>query len=402
MSALNMALKSFGRRKIRTVLTVSGIVVGISMTFIFLSIVSGMDVQIARMVRALAGADITIYNATRMTRQQLLSGSINTLEESLSTTIKDVEGVYATSPQFSFFGYVNSTRATINGIDPSTHSIVTGGLNIVNGSSLMEGSEKEVVLGKTLADSLGATVGSKAILSSGPQGGESCKIVGIYETGIAFQDRGCYIRLDEAQEMSSMESLITAILVKCIDPNEVSIVSETITNLISGVRTVVPTAAIQQVSNMLNTVRMFLFSIGLVALIAGSFGVVNTMITSISERTREIGTLKAIGAKDGQILKIFMSEALLLGLIGGGIGVSIGTTFSILLPMLSRVLPVIPFGGFGGGLRGGLRGVSISPAILPLNILLCFSLGIVVGVLAGFYPAWRAARMRPVEALRHV
>lgn len=189
---------------------------------------------------------------------------------------------------------------------------------------------------------------------------------------------------------------------KCIDPNEVSIVSETVTSLISGVRTVVPTAAIQQVSNMLNTVRMFLFSIGLVALIAGSFGVVNTMITSISERTREIGTLKAIGAKDGQILKIFMSEALLLGLIGGGIGVSIGTTFSILLPMLSRVLPVIPFGGFGGGLRGGLRGVSISPAILPLNILLCFSLGIVVGVLAGFYPAWRAARMRPVEALRHV
>ena len=232
------------------------------------------------------------------------------------------------------------------------------------------------------------------------------EIIGIYETGNPAQDRGCYITLDEVQNMTNMENLITAILVKCVNPNEVSSISETIASLLPEVRTVTPTAAIQQVSDLLNTVRMFLFSIGLIALMAGGFGVVNTMITSISERTREIGTLKAIGAKDLQILKIFMSEALLLGLIGGGIGVSVGIIFSLLFPIFSGGLTGIPLPGIGGRPPGGGSrfpgGVSISPAILPANILLCFSLGVVVGVLAGFYPAWRAARMKPVEALRHV
>jgi putative ABC transport system permease protein len=152
---------------------------------------------------------------------------------------------------------------------------------------------------------------------------------------------------------------------------------------------------------------MFLFSIGIVALIAGSFGVINTMTTSISERTREIGTLKAIGAKDGQILKIFMSEAVILGVVGGAIGVSTGILFSIFLPLLSGGLSGLSLPGLGGGLGrrilvGGQGGVSIAPAILPSTILLCFSLGLVVGVLAGLYPSWRAARMKPVEALRHV
>ncbi|MEM3489966.1 MAG: FtsX-like permease family protein, partial [Nitrososphaerota archaeon] len=139
-------------------------------------------------------------------------------------------------------------------------------------------------------------------------------------------------------------------------------------------------------------------AIGLVALLAGSFGVVNTMIMSISERTREIGTLKAIGARDSKILKIFLTEALLIGLIGGAIGVIVGTSLSYVFPMLTRGI----FGAapFIGGRRG--VGLTIAPAITPFNIALCFSLGVLVGILAGLYPAWRAARMKPVEALRHV
>ena len=402
MSVWRMASKSLGRRKIRTALTVSGIVVGISMTFIFLSMIAGMDVQITNMVRTLGGADITIYNATSTTRQQLLLGITNTLNETLVSTVSGVGGVYATSPEFSLQAYLNGTRTLIHGIDPITYPLVTGGLNIIEGSSL-EGS-KEAVLGKAVADSLNITVGRDIILSPDPLGGQSFRVVGIYETGITFQDRGCYINLKEAQNMSEREGLITAILVKCIDPNEVSDVSSSITSLIPNVRAVVPTNIIQQVSNVLNTVRLFFFSIGIVALFAGSFGVVNTMITSISERTREIGTLKAIGAKDSQILKIFLSEALLLGVIGGAVGVSLGIGISLVFPMVLGRLGGLgtPIGGQGGIGSLVARGASLSPAILPSNILLCFSLGIIVGILAGLYPAWHAAKMRPVEALRHV
>jgi putative ABC transport system permease protein len=399
MSAFNMAFKSLGRRKGRTALTVSGIIVGIAMTFIFLSMVSGMEVQTSEMVRALFGADMIINNATRLTRQQIAAGAINTLDESVITTIEGIDGIYATSSQFSRGAPVedNDTapaRTGINGIDPPTHSVVTGGLNIIEGSSLQEGATNEVVLGKAIADYLNTSLGSNVTFN----GVESFEIVGIHETGIPRQDLSCYITLVEAQSLFNKTGAITSLLVKVMDPNEVETVQTAITNLIPDVNIVSPTAAIQRISTMLNTVRMFLFSIGLVALIGGSFGVVNTMTTSITERTKEIGTLKAIGAKDGQILKIFLVEALMLGVIGGVVGVSIGIVLSGNLPSLTGGLSAIPLPGLGGRLGN----TSIAPAILPSNILLCVSLGIVVGLIAGIYPAWRAARMRPVEALRHV
>ncbi len=399
MSTLNMAFRNLGRRRSRTVLTVSGIVIGIAMTFVFLSLVSGLDIQTTQLIRAIGGADITLYNSTRIAPRQILTGQANPLNESLLSTVSSINGVYAVSPQLAFQGYISGTRAIINGIDPSTYSIVTGGLNLNTGSFLSEDSKKTVVLGKTIADSLNATVGKSVILSETQEGGESYQVIGVYETGIAFQDRGCYITLSEAQNMSGSQNLITAIFVKCIDPNDVPNVSAAITSLLQQLRAVVPTAAVQQVSNVLNTVRLFLLSIGLIALVAGSFGVVNTMLSSVSERTREIGTLKAIGAKDSQILTIFMSEALLLGVIGGIIGISVGVVVSLLFPMVSRGLLGTSLRGIGGQAAGG---VSLVPAILVSNIILCFSLGVIVGVLAGFYPAWRAAKMKPVEALRHV
>jgi putative ABC transport system permease protein len=147
-----------------------------------------------------------------------------------------------------------------------------------------------------------------------------------------------------------------------------------------------------------NTLGLFFAVIGLVALFAGSLGVVNTMIMSVSERTREIGTLKAMGARDSKILRIFLTEGLLIGLIGGTVGILIGALLSFLFPLFTRGI-FSASGGAGFGSR--LSGVTLAPAITPFNLSLCFSLGALVGVLAGLYPAWRASRMRPVEALRY-
>ncbi|MBS7633811.1 FtsX-like permease family protein, partial [Candidatus Bathyarchaeota archaeon] len=104
--------------------------------------------------------------------------------------------------------------------------------------------------------------------------------------------------------------------------------------------------------------------------------------------------LKAIGAKNSTVLKIFILEAFLLGCLGGGIGILVGGASSFFISEFSiRILPAVPV--------GQRITANVSPMLTPSNIILSFALGLATGVLAGIYPAWRAARMKPVEALRH-
>jgi len=415
MFAWSLAVRNLKRQRLRTVLTASGIVVGISMMFILLSLVSGMEAQARSMVRSLGGADITVSNST-LFRDRIGGGgffgalpSPSTLDESIIDVISGLPGVYAVSPQFSFSGSINGRRITIYGVVPSSYEIVTGGLNIIDGSFLSDSSSSEIVLGKALMDLLDITRGDSVNLGIGQSGEErNFKVVGVFETGMVFQEYAGYITLADAQNITGEHGLVTQILVKCEDPSIVSNVANLIQSTVPGVRVTTPTAAIQQATQMLNTLTIFFATIGLVALFAGSFGVINTMMMSVTERTREIGILKAIGAKSRDIMKIFLVESLLIGLIGGGVGVAAGGILAYVFPMLTPGLFTIsssPFGMRNPGVNIGGRAMSnimlATPAITPTNIMICFSLGALVGILAGLYPAWRASRMKPVEALRH-
>lgn len=421
MFAWSLAARNLRRRRLRTALTASGIVVGVSMMFILLSLVSGMETQARSMVRALGGADITVSNSTSF-RDRMSDGffgalpSPSTLNASIAESIIGIPGVYAISPQFSFSGFINGRRVTVYGVEPSLYELVTGGLNIVEGNFLSKNSDGEIVLGRALMGFLNLTLGQTVSLStSQEEEGRAFRIVGVFETGMIFQEYAGYITLTDAQNITGEYGLVTQILVKCEDPSIVSDVASLISSTVPGVRVITPASSIQQATQMLNTLTMFFATIGLVALFAGSFGVVNTMIMSVAERTHEIGVLKAIGARSSDIMKIFLVESLLIGIIGGGVGVAAGCILAYVFPTLTSSLfasGASPFGmrnpfsnlGPGSPGRGG-GGMSIMlarPAITPMNIAVCFSLGALVGILAGLYPAWRASRMKPVEALRHV
>ncbi|MHB8567910.1 MAG: ABC transporter permease [Nitrososphaerales archaeon] len=408
MSSLNMTFRSLRRRKTRTALTVSGIVIGVAMILVLLSLAAGTSTLSNQLIRTLGGSDVTVVNATLPASGGIGSrapadlraifGDTNTVNQSYAETIGNMTGVYAVSPQLSSIGYVRGLSVFLFGIDPSTYSKATGGLNIISGNTLSSGSVDQIVIGSTLAQRLSLSVGSIVTVGQNSTTGTSYTVVGIYSTGNAFLDRAGYVLLSNAQNMTGRQGLVTQIFVKASDPSRVQQIAAQISSTIPGVSTIVPSAAIQSASTLSSTLTTFFTVIGLVALLAGAFGVINTMMMSTSERTREIGTLRAIGATKGQIMKIFMGESFLIGLIGALVGVFIGIIVTFVFPLFTGAVGASAGGkGIGALFRGAL-----SPVLTPYDLLISLSLGVLVGVLAGIYPAWRASKMDPVEALRHV
>lgn len=402
-----IAFRNLRRRKLRTTLTVLGIVVGVSLMLVILSLASGMESQARIMIRALGGADIILTNATalrdlRGPSETFLGRSL--LDESIIGIVCSIPGVYAASPQLSFSTSIDGRRVTIYGIESSSYEVVTGGLNIVEGRFISNNGE--IVLGRALMELLNLTVGASVTLSTGQGENRDFNIVGVFESGVSFQELSGYVTLVDAQNTTGKRGLISQVLVKCDDPSMASQVASFISSTIKGIRAVTPTAMLERVSQVLNSLTIFFATIGLVALVAGSFGVVNTMIMSVTERIREIGILKAVGAKSRDIMKMFLAESLLIGLLGGCVGVLVGIALAYMFPMLTAGLfsyGATPF-WTGSPMIGGRTPTNMMlaiPLLTPLNVTICFSLGALVGILAGLYPAWRACRLRPVEALRY-
>jgi putative ABC transport system permease protein len=134
---------------------------------------------------------------------------------------------------------------------------------------------------------------------------------------------------------------------------------------------------------------LFLGGIAAISLLVAGIGIMNIMIVSLIERTREIGILKALGMKSRTVLTIFLGESVIIGLIGAVIGIVLGW---ILASVTARVLAS---GAFGGG------GFTITPLLTPEVLVGALAFGVGVSVIFALYPAWRASKLKPVEALRY-
>lgn len=402
MSYVVMAFRNLRRRKLRTGLTLLGIVVGVSLMVALFAIGEGMNQRMTTMMRSLGGADITVYN-TSGTRGRSMSMSGDPLSESLIADVQAIPGVEIATGLLTGFGEVNKNQTYVVGIDPEPHALVTGGLNVVEGRTLQPSDIHDygAVIGVSLAEELEVTLGSH--LKTKVWGGAadapwiSFTIVGIAETGNPREDRGIFVHLSNAQYIlqspdsyGAGERHINRILVKTEDPEKAEDVAKQIEATIEGVRVFVAKQMLQRIQETTGTLILFLEGIGSVAIVAGCIGIMNTMIMSVFERTREIGTLKAIGAKDRDILIIILTEATLIGILAGAIGCAVGAAGTLLLGSLTEQT------------ARGANPMTITP-IITLEILLnMFGMGVLVGVLAGIYPAWRASRLDPVEALKHV
>ena len=212
-------------------------------------------------------------------------------------------------------------------------------------------------------------------------------------------DNAVYMPADSARDVitETMErNQFSSITVKIADQNLADKVTADINQKLMMSRhvnprtkdfTVIAFASIQeQISSITLAITMFLGSIAAVSLLVGAVGIANTMFMSVMERTRQIGLLKALGATDNEVMKLFLIESGLFGVVGGVIGITVGILISVLISAIGSQMI-----GPGG---------AMTTVIPPSLIIFALAFSIIMGVLSGVMPARNAAKMNPVDALR--
>ncbi|MEM2696309.1 MAG: FtsX-like permease family protein [Thermoproteota archaeon] len=221
-------------------------------------------------------------------------------------------------------------------------------------------------------------------------------------SGITNFDYWAFISIEDALSIVGNKAKpYQIILVKVSSAQKAESVARKIEKHFSpySVTVFVPVAFARQVDSILNLVQMFLVAIGSISLLVAGVGIMNIMTVAVMERTREIGILKAVGAKNRTVLGMFLAEALLIGVTGGFIGEFTGYFFSYCLALtLNNFLQPT---SIGVEERPDIQRIEMAPAFSPTWMVLAFLFAIIICIAFGLYPARKAAKMNPVEALRY-
>jgi putative ABC transport system permease protein len=384
MSYLSLILKNPFRNKTRSSLAIIGIAIGIMVIVALGMVTGGLKTSTQSTLKA-GAAEITVVQTGSNT---FGSGTINqtrVADIQKITGVKDATGTLR-STNMSQPGTDNSASNsgppgmggfTVIGIDRAKLNLA--GVDSIDGAYFTNESSNEIIIGKTAAQELDKKVGDTVNLF-----GEDFKITGIYETGNFITDGGAFMSLDTLQNLTSNQDKVSSIAVKLNENANVTQVSQTIDDTFPNeLSTVTAASQANRMNSALSTIDTASWAISLLAIVIGAVGVINTMIMSVYERTREIGVLKAVGWKDKRILGMILGESVVLTLIAAVVGTVVAVVGVVVLLSLSSV--------------GGV----IKPSFSLDIFLRAFVVAFAVGILGGLYPAYRASRLSPTEALRY-
>ena len=210
-------------------------------------------------------------------------------------------------------------------------------------------------------------------------------------------DIGVYIPISQAQDFFETDECNT-ILVKLENSDEETIAStsKSIEDAYGGqIQVVTQKAILNAISDIVSTIELFLLAISAISLLVAGVGIMNIMLTSLMERTREIGILKSLGMKKRTVLAIFLTESFMIGLLGALAGIVSGWVLAISIDRLGLLRELA-----SGTQETFIGEISISPVVYPELLIGALIFGLTISVIFGLYPAWRAAKLNPVEALR--
>jgi ABC-type antimicrobial peptide transport system permease subunit len=246
---------------------------------------------------------------------------------------------------------------------------------IIEGEPL-EG-RRQMIVGRMAAEQLELEAGDTfRMLDS------NFRVVGIFETGQAFEDAGVVIGLREAQALTGKPRQVQFYMVSLRDPERAGAVRDELAATFPELEFSL-TSELDEAMSDFRVLKDMANQISFVAVFIGAVGMLNTMLMSVLERTREIGVLRSLGWRRRQVLGMILNESLVLGIVGGVCGVPLGLGLGELIGAT------------------GVWGGAMEPAYTLQLFVQAVVVAMVAGVVGGIYPAWRATRMRPVEALRY-
>ena len=398
---LFLAFNNLRRRKLRSWLTMIGIFIGIAAVVALISLGQGLQQFINEQFQQLGGDKIIIQAKTLGPPGSATSKALMLTSKDLDV-IRNVRGVEAAEGVLLKSEVVKFKEETniiyVFGLNQGYLDIfgTIEALSIVEGRQLKEDDKFKVVVGYNhvfgdLWDKE-ARVGSTLEIE-----GQEFKIIGVSKKqGNPIDDSSVWMQKEVMAELLDIEDEESQIIVKTAEGFDPEKVADDIERKLRKERNEkegeetfsvqTSTQLLESFSNIFAVVQAVLVGIAAISLLVGGIGIMNTMYTSVLERTKEIGTMKAIGAKNSDILTLFLFESGLLGLIGGAIGIAIG----------------IGLGKTAELIATNALGTDLLQAAFPWYLIVgALTFSFVIGSSSGLLPAMQAAKLKPVDALRY-
>lgn len=399
-----LSFNALTERKTRTILTILMVIVGSSLMVVLNGLSAGQTQFITDQLNQLGTDVVYVYPGQRSFRSADSSSSI-TLNSVVVSKINSLPYVEEVIPRYSGSVQLTSQGNTVNtsvmSMNPEKLFVMVPKLEFVEGSVIKPYDQSAMLVGHEVANPPGSTsplmtIGQTVktsfsyVSDDGTQQRETRSFIVsgiIKQSGNNQIDRVIVINEESGNLLLQKSNKFSSLMVVAQSSELVDVVQKQITDTYGptiGVSTAQSSLTFR--ASFMSGLNSFILSVGMIALVVGAVGIITTLYTSVTERIREIGTMKAIGAQSKTILSLFMVEALLIGILGATLGLIVG---------------IVAGYGFGSSLSTGLpRSSSVSPVFLPIDLLSVWLLSTGLSIAAGILPAWKASQLPPIVALR--
>lgn len=404
---IRIALRNLVRNPRRALLTLAALSAGFAAYLFLGALIQGFFIQMRDNATDLLTGHVQIE--VRGFRDDFDPKLTLSNADEILEGVRASPGIAAATPRLQAMTMVSSPTQTepvmLYGVDPDTERKVTRLHEALReGQYLTAGKAREMLIGRSLADRLGVRLGEKIVVmapaADGSLGSAALRVAGIYETGNEIYDRNSAMTtLAAAHELLGTSS-VSAIVVRLRDSGQVEAAAGQLAPLLknSDQQVVTWKMLLPQVVQMLDLSTVDLYVVLLVVFLVVALGVTNTLLMAVLERTREFGLQLALGTRPAQIVRTVLYESLVLGVIGLAAGFLLGAAIVAYyravgfdMSNYSAIVKAIP----------GLTGV-LYPTIVAADVWIPMLALLATSVAAALYPAWRAARLDAIQALRHV